>query len=506
MSSAKTLIENGASVAANPVPTRTDGIDESALPEFNNSDIAEVVTSATYAVQLKDEACDKYLDGVIEAGVLKGWEFKHIWNDALVDNYERCRPTVRSREWVYQRILQKQSALSAQVTAEQAVAETAAQEQGINLFFTRTSKPAMPVWDGVFDEGQIVTLAADWNLGKSPLIQQLGLCIATGSSCLGHGTPERPVIILDTESQYDKYRSSVERIAKRLRIDVKSLLNFKPILRYGADDDPESKEFSLALSTQSTSRKFLERMLAKYPNGVFFLDAGLDVLQFKAKDDDAVMAEYRYLKSLLAKFPHATYVLTLHLRKPDPKHPRPSMAPVLLNNPRRFFEEVSGSNKIGAHADVRLGMAAWDEEESKLLLRGLRRGTDTALISLEKNVNENGEYDGFVEIPIPVKETKLTNDELANLRSLAPKYKFTDAVKSRRFSKATLFRLQKKAAQRGYVFKDKNDVWHVNLPDDGKGEKDAVQNAAPQSGSPPQQTAAAAPNAKRRAKNQPKSS
>ena len=110
-----------------------------------------------------------------------------------------------------------------------------------NQFFSYPVDAPPDIVSGVISERQIGYLAADWCLGKTPVFQQLALCVAKGIPFLGQETAKRPVVILDAETPYEDYRPSIERIAKRLEVAVDDV-NLHPFLRYGHEKDCTSKE------------------------------------------------------------------------------------------------------------------------------------------------------------------------------------------------------------------------------------------------------------------------
>src|ERR1700687_223525 len=69
-----------------------------------------------------------------------------------------------------------------------------------NQFFSYPIEAPPDIVSGIISERQIGYLAADWCLGKTPVFQQLALCVAKGIPFLGQETAKRPVVILDAET------------------------------------------------------------------------------------------------------------------------------------------------------------------------------------------------------------------------------------------------------------------------------------------------------------------
>ena len=272
-----------------------------------------------------------------------------------------------------------------------------------NPFFAHSMKEPPPVVDGLLNEQQQGYLGADWNLGKTPLNQELALSVISGKPFLGRATTKRPVIVLDGETPYADYRVSLERIAARLSVVPADMINLKLFLRYGAVGDPYSEAFRGVIGKPKEAFAFIREQLKRLSNALVIIDPLMEIIPFKDTDSFAALSIYHQLREILADFPQAAMLFTLHLRKgtDDPKIGSANSGTVLLHNPRRWFKEVAGTNKIGAHADVRLGMCAVTGDEQHLVIRGYRRGKDAPTLSFVRSINADGEYDGFLEAPLP---------------------------------------------------------------------------------------------------------
>src|SRR6266446_5016630 len=134
-----------------------------------------------------------------------------------------------------------------------------------NQFFSYPIEAPPDIVSGIISERQIGYLAADWCLGKTPVFQQLALCVAKGIPFLGQETTKRPVVILDAETPYEDYRPSIERIAKRLEVAVDDV-NLHIFLRHGHEHDANSKDFRALIGNLSKVESFLREQLAKYQN------------------------------------------------------------------------------------------------------------------------------------------------------------------------------------------------------------------------------------------------
>jgi hypothetical protein len=341
----------------------------------------------------------------------------------------------------------------------------------VNPFFRYSMKEPVYVVDGLLSERQIGYFAADWNLGKTPVNQQIALSVASGKPFLGRATTKRQVIVLDAETPYEDYRISIERIAARLGVPPKDIANLKFFLRYAAVGDPHSEAFRAVIGDVKKACAFIGEQLKLFPDALLVIDPLMEIIPFKETDPFAALTIYHRLREILADFPHAAILFTLHLRKgaDDPKGTEQSSSgTVLLNNPRRWFKEVAGTNKIGAHADVRLGMCAATSDEQHLVIKGFRRGKDAPMLSFVRSLDTHGEYDGFVEQPLPKDLVKdLTAAQKDQLRKLRFPFRFVEVADCYDgMPRASLHRLLKAALNAGYVHKDQHRVWHRDIEPD----------------------------------------
>jgi hypothetical protein len=340
-----------------------------------------------------------------------------------------------------------------------------------NPYFAHVRQPAVEIVEGLFQERQIGYLAGDWSLGKTPLLQQWGLSVVAGIPFLGYKDSKRPVIVFDAESADEDYVASLERIARRLGVPPRDIVNLHPVLRFGAEGDKMSAEFQRCIGNPALMCTLFENCLKKLPNALIIVDPLPTIVPFKENYSQAAIAVYNRLRGLLAVFRHAAFLFSLHLRKSGASEDRfgqpesRSCWRVLVNNARLWFQEVNGSNKIGAHGDLRLGMAAIDEQQ--FVVSGFRRGKDMlAPVFFEKTLDAaepydadgNPRYAGFTLIPPPPDAfQKLKPEQLAQLQRLAlampSGFRFNE-VADKTIPRVTLHRLLQAAIKAGLVCKD----------------------------------------------------
>jgi hypothetical protein len=335
-----------------------------------------------------------------------------------------------------------------------------------NRFFAYPVEEPPYLVDALLREQQIGSFTADWNLGKTPALTQLTICVGAGLPFLGRTTTKRPVIVLDGETPYADYRSGFERIAKRLSVGPSDVANLRFFLRYGPKGYANSEAFRTVIGKPKDACAFIKEQLKRSPDALVIIDPLMEIIPFKETDPFAAVTTFHQLREILTDFPHAAILFTLHLRKgsDDPKDltNSASSGKVLLNHPRRWFKEVAGTNKIGAHADVRLGMCSVTDDEQHLVLKGFTRGKDAPLLSFVRTITVDGEYDGFVEHPLPKDALfALADEHKKQLATLKFPFRFNEvADKKDGMPRASLHRLLKLAQSAGCVRKDEHKVWH----------------------------------------------
>ena len=100
-------------------------------------------------------------------------------------------------------------------------------------------------------------------------------------------------------------------------------------------------------------------------------------------------------------------------------------------------------------------------DEQHLVIKGFNRGKDAVPLSFVRSINIHGEYDGFVEHPLPSDLlVDLTEEQKKQLAKLSFPFHFNEvADRERGMPRASLHRLLRAAQNAGYVHKDDKNVW-----------------------------------------------
>ncbi|KKM99844.1 hypothetical protein LCGC14_1143770 [marine sediment metagenome] len=289
---------------------------------------------------------------------------------------------------------------------------------------------------GLFRTGDIITVSGYWGCGKSPLLKDWALHIASGRPWCGHPVSQRPVLLLDFESKGRTFQQAWQRMCKRMNIAPPS--NIQEYVANDREQPPRTLELQAACKDRSIySRAYwLNAKLAAAPNAIIMIDP-LD-LMFPLRKNEAhqIVSLYWRFRETSFKYPDAAFLFVFNLRKLDRKAPIPN----LLENPRGWLQETAGSLDIQNRSDVRLGLD--ERADGALVLNGIRRDEkmDPTLL----------EYDWFVD-PEDGKERE-TGFRLVAPETITAKVAFTEDQQDvwtrleREFSMEDVLQLMRRSA------------------------------------------------------------
>ena len=245
---------------------------------------------------------------------------------------------------------------------------------------------------GLFREGQIVTLSGSLNVGKTPIIKDWAVAIASGRPWCGLPTFQRPVVILDFESDDCQFEENLSLIVRREKL-WQTPLPIYPLLMQGGVDDPGTEVVERLLTLKKPEERFdwIADLLRRYPNCLFIVDPVQMVFNFDKNKSEQVITLYSRFRKFKKEFPTTTFLFVFNLRKRDPSVPTPP----LLTEPDRWLLDVAGSVDLNARGDTRLGLDFLDaKERAQIVLNGLRRGERMEPLVLESCIigeNAKGE-------------------------------------------------------------------------------------------------------------------
>ena len=241
-------------------------------------------------------------------------------------------------------------------------------------FYEGHSKLSEEVIEGIARESQIVAFAGPYGVGKSPTLVDLTVATVRGIPWCGRRISPRPVIAFDFESSAAMYKRNVLNIANRLGVrppEVPGELD--PYLMLDDAKQPPTARLLAALEKPKYESRvnLIKEALKQKPKALVIVDPVEMMFPIDKTKGQHVLWLYKQLRLILSDFPGALFWLTFNLRKRDRKS---TSVPCLLNEPRDWLEEVSGSLDILNRCDVRLGIDLRGDDIR--VVNGVRRGED----------------------------------------------------------------------------------------------------------------------------------
>jgi hypothetical protein len=205
----------------------------------------------------------------------------------------------------------------------------------------------------------LTILAGDSGLGKSPLLYQLSLCVASGQPFLGHQVKKGGVLYLDYENGIGQCLGIVGSQARFLDVDK----NQENLLLWNLNDS------SPTFDQQNETALDIIRLVK--PSLVIVDSLGAWRPDIEESNTNALRA-FRELRKLISES-GTTIIVLHHLRKPSGE----TAPPPLEEDPRRWFDQVRGARALVNGSDVRLGV-----EAPRLLKKGKSGDAATEEIAL----------------------------------------------------------------------------------------------------------------------------
>lgn len=264
-------------------------------------------------------------------------------------------------------------------------------------WFAVDKKLRDPVVEGLFYEGDIVSVSGYYGDCKSPVIQQLAYCLVSGAQYLGRRVPSpRPVALVDLENAKTDVYTSLNNIRRRLVNEpVRELRTF---IRRGTDNNPDTIRISQVVwdSIRSKIRnrdlqiEMLSDILSNEPDSVIIIDPVQSFFHLNKVDEREVSVTVSELRNLLNQYPRASIVTVWNLRKRDKKVKRSNP----LTNVRDHLDEVSGSGDIINRTDVRLVVGPHPAKPDLYVMNGVARGRKFSPILFRKvSIDPEGAMD-----------------------------------------------------------------------------------------------------------------
>lgn len=318
--------------------------------------------------------------------------------------------------------------------------------ESAKAFFDGSSELQPEVIEGILREAQIGILAARYGIGKSPILADIGIHTINGIEWCGRRIDKRPVIAFDFENSGPTYRRNLKSMAQKLQVRIPKSEDMEVYLMNDLRNEAQTDAL-LSLSDGDRGLKFLKEALSRKPNALVLIDP---VEMFSPMDKmkgPEILTFYRGVRRLLSAYPKAAVLMTFNLRKKDR---RATSAPNLLNAPRDWLEEVSGSLDILNRCDVRLGVDIHQDEIR--VINGIRRGEDMHPILLRPVGEPPNNLAGFCRV-VPDQFDllgSLSSQQKKYWDQLPAEYRFED-VADKTVPRSSLSRLNNAAKSLGIL-------------------------------------------------------
>lgn len=259
--------------------------------------------------------------------------------------------------------------------------------------------------EGILPGRFIGLVVGDSGLGKSPLLYQAAICIASGKPFLGHQVHQAKVLFMDFENGLMQVEEIVSRLLRHL----------------GLDEAPDSLLLWNGNDRADPSKPPWETDMIKiFQPGLVILDsitAAAPVIEEKN------VYATRFLQHLRGLASGGTAMLGIHhRRKPSVGAPRDSLEKADLT---AWFNESRGASALINASDLRLGVDV-PARGADLIVRGFMRVTgEIPAIYLNRAFQGDGEPIGFEKLTGP--ELLHNPDQEAAFGNLPQSFRFKDA-------------------------------------------------------------------------------
>lgn len=278
------------------------------------------------------------------------------------------------------------------------------------------------VIEDLLPDRSIALAVGDSGLGKSPLLYQAALCVASGIPFLGHRVRQGRVLYLDYENGLGDVDDMVTQLSLHLGLSGKP----EDLLLWNLNDSP-SKWGQLGYKALDMIREVRPRFAVLDPITAFC--PGIEEKNSRATE---VFQEFRKVIRDCG-----TSIVPLHHLKKQSDNPE--HAPASLESPafRQWFRQARGCRALVNGSDVRIGIdepaasgvirsSKGNLEEVALVLRGFGRVRgEIPLTYIARVLDEDGEPMGYKKL---TGASLLFNEgQSATFGKLPDRFRFKDA-------------------------------------------------------------------------------
>lgn len=197
-------------------------------------------------------------------------------------------------------------------------------------------------------DGSLNLIVGDSGIGKTPLLVQLGLAVASGLPFCGRPTVPGGVLYFDCESGQEGYKDIVRSMLEHLALPrpPPGFITYSPNWdeRAGRPEEPVVALVQ-AIETLRPRLVIVDPLRVPWPRA-----------EVKSEDTIAMINTQRRLSALYG----TTWINIHHCRKPNQEIPEINRAN-LLTSPHEWLLEAAGSRALINQTDTRLGIARDDD-------------------------------------------------------------------------------------------------------------------------------------------------
>jgi len=271
--------------------------------------------------------------------------------------------------------------------------------------------------EGIVPSQTLGVVAGDSGLGKSSLLYQLGLCVASGTDFLGRKVKRGRVLYLDYENGAGEARRIIEGVLRSLRVEepVGSFL-------YWTQD---------RMTSRWNQRRGPFKIIQDFRPDLVIIDS-LSAFDPKMEETNANANWTVTALRRASRDSGCAILLTHHLTKPQKGREFDPLETCDLN---RWFFRTRGASALINSTDVRLGLAkpsrrqASAEEgvqETALVLRGFARVRgEIPVVYVARIFDGQGEPMGYRNLT--GSQLLFNSDQEAAFKKLAWRFRFKDA-------------------------------------------------------------------------------
>jgi RecA/RadA recombinase len=262
---------------------------------------------------------------------------------------------------------------------------------------------------GLLPRNEVVLLAGDSGEGKSPLVVQLMLCVASGTPFLNIPVQAGKVLYVDYENG-DQLLEFEESVMQALS------LNKLPEQNYSVIEMPESSDK-------------LEKEIASYKPDLVIIDTLRQYAPASSSKNELGSSEIGRLRKMARKY-SSTIIILHHLRKPGEQGVKDRDKQLIHTDVVEWMEEVEGARALVNHVYARIGMEKYTDARSKkceLVLKVNYKGAgDGPPIYVGRSRFDDGKPKGYFRVP----GSQILPDEVKKIYAQLPaKFSFSDVEK-----------------------------------------------------------------------------